>query len=203
MAEEDEALSPKRMASKMLHKAKGKARKLLTGDEDYRIRDLIRRREKEPSFQQLFNKLTYTLGVLNIAVSQYFFLARPRLFWLWYSLIIPCLMLIRVREFKKRKFEYFLIDFCYFTMFFTFLYLHVMYENQLLFNVCYIYTNGPLAWAIIGDTSSPPLTTNYFPSSYTSSSYQRACIQNYRTQPSLSSSKIYSSVHALSIVSQS
>ena len=142
-------LSPTRITKGISKLVKNKARKLLTGDEELRIRDVIKKREREPAFQQLFNKLTYTLGVLNIAVSQYFFLSRPKLFWLWYSLVIPCLMVIRIREFKKKKLEYFLIDFCYFTMFLTFLYLHLMYENQILFNVCYIYTNGPLAWAII------------------------------------------------------
>ena len=143
-------MEPTKTITKRISKiVKNKARRFLTGDEDLRIRDVIKKREKEPAFQQLFNKLTYTLGVLNIAVSQYFFLSKPKLFWLWYSLVIPCLMIIRIREFKKKKLEYFLIDFCYFTMFLTFISLHVMYENQILFNVCYIFTNGPLAWAII------------------------------------------------------
>ena len=121
---------------------KNKWRKLVTGDEKKRVRDLIRERKKEPFYIRLIDKLAFTLGVINISVSQYFLLSRPQDFWIWYSLIIPLLMIVRTREFKKRKFDYFLFDFCYFVLVLTFIYLYFVNQSEILFNICYIFSNS-------------------------------------------------------------
>jgi hypothetical protein len=121
---------------------KNKWRKLVTGDEKKRVRDLIRERKKEPFYIRLIDKLAFTLGVINISMSQYFLLSRPQDFWRWYSLIIPLLMIVRTREFKKRKFDYFLFDFCYFVLVLTFIYLYFFNQSEILFNICYIFSNG-------------------------------------------------------------
>jgi len=130
-------------------KIKAKLRKLVTGDESRRIRDLIKDKKRDPGWVQLIDKLAFTLGVLNIGTSQYFLLSKPQYFSYWYSVVIPLLMILRIREFKMRKYQYFLIDFCYFVLVCTFVFLFYLKSSPAFFKICFIFSNGPLAMAIV------------------------------------------------------
>ena len=128
---------------------KANLRKLITGDERKRIRDLIRDKKKEPAWVLLLDKLAFTFGVLNIGTTQFFLLSKPEYFSYWYCFVIPAFMILRIREFKKRKYQYFLIDFCYFVLACTFLFLFFFQWSARFFKVVFIFANGPLALAII------------------------------------------------------
>lgn len=128
---------------------RSKWRQIVTGNKEKRIRDMIREKENEPTYIKLFDKIGFTLGVLNIAICQYFLLNIPSFFWLWYSIVVPLLLIMRVKHFRSLGWQYFLIDFCYFVIILTFLNIFVLNDSKWLFNILFIYTNGPMTIAII------------------------------------------------------
>lgn len=128
---------------------RSKWRQVITGDEKKRIRDLIEEKENEPSYVRLFDKIGFTLGVLNIAVCQYFLFNYPRSFWLWYSIVLPLIGFTRYYHFKKTGLQYFLFDFCYFVNILVFFQLFLYPLSSTFFKVMFIFTNGPLTVAIL------------------------------------------------------
>ena len=95
-----------------------KWRYLWTGHESKRIRDhlkdkiknqAIRIKNKNPPTIKLLDKITFTLGVLNISFVQYFLFVKPTYFWLWYSIVIPLLMITRFFHFKSLGWHYFML----------------------------------------------------------------------------------------------
>lgn len=123
-------------------KLKSKFRKVVTGDPKHRVRDkvttIIRENKKKPKYILLLDKLLFTAGVVNIPICQFFMLTRPDLFWVWYSISLPLLMIGRFIYFKKNKWQYFLLDFCYFTQFLTFLMIYFIKNSPAFFNMCFI-----------------------------------------------------------------
>ena len=47
-------------------------------------------------------------------VSEYVLLLMPERFWLWYSVMIPVLLLMRYPDYRQRKWLLFYFDFCYY-----------------------------------------------------------------------------------------
>lgn len=47
-------------------------------------------------------------------VSEYVLLMMPERFWLWYSVMIPVLLLMRYPDYRQRKWLFFYLDFCYY-----------------------------------------------------------------------------------------
>ncbi len=47
-------------------------------------------------------------------VSEYVLLLMPERFWLWYSVMIPVLLLMRYPDYRQRKWLLFYYDFCYY-----------------------------------------------------------------------------------------
>lgn len=126
-----------------------KMRKVVTGDEQKRIRDLLREKKKEPKNTKLFDKISFTLGVLNIPVCQFFMLTRPDLFWVWFGFIIPVLLIARYYYYSLLKFHYFMYDFCYFVNILSVVAMYTYDILPSLFRVCFVFTNGPLLWAVV------------------------------------------------------
>jgi hypothetical protein len=124
-------------------------RKVVTGDENKRVRDHIREKKEKPKYIILMDKIYFTVGVMNIPICQYFLTARPDLFWLWYTICLISLMIARFIYFKQQKYHYFLLDFCYYTQLLTFLCLYVIKSSPWFFKICFIFSNGPLMTAII------------------------------------------------------
>lgn len=130
-------------------KLRKKWRKIVTGDESKRVRDHFKEYEKKPKYIMTIDKLYFTFGVLNIAFTQYFLFNQQENFWLWYAVIMPFFMLVRRWNFKKLGWQYFMLDFCYFTLWSTFIMLFLVRQNPMYFKVIFIYANGPLTLAII------------------------------------------------------
>ncbi len=131
------------------NKLRSKWRKVVTGNESKRVRDHIRETEEQPRFIKLFDKVAFTLGVLNICACQFFLLNRPEFFWLWYAVIIPVLIFSRFYHFRCLGWQYFMIDFCYFVLGLTMINIFLVHNSPLFFKVCFIYANGPLTVAIL------------------------------------------------------
>lgn len=124
-----------------IDKVKLRFRRMITGNDKKRIRDLIREKEKEPSYIRFFDKVGFTLGVLNITVCQFFLLNYPRYYWLWYSLVIPCILFVRAYHYSSLGWQYFMFDFCYFAISLTFLDIYV-FETPLLAYILSFITSG-------------------------------------------------------------
>lgn len=52
--------------------------------------------------------------VLTLIVSEYVLLEMPERFWLWYTVIVPVLLLMRYPSYARRKWQFFYLDFCYY-----------------------------------------------------------------------------------------
>jgi len=107
--------------------------------------------ETEPQYIKVFDKIAFTLGVLNICCTEYYVVAEPGKFWMWYTIIVPILLATRWKHFKANKMQYFLLDFCYMVNIFTFIHLYLLCNkpcSEQVFRVAFILTTGPLPAAV-------------------------------------------------------
>ena len=95
-------------------KLRSRWRKAITGDSSKRIRDLIIESQEKDEYIKLFDKISFTFGVLNIGACQYFLFNVPGWFWIWWTIVTPLLLFSRFYHFSSLNYEYFLLDFCYF-----------------------------------------------------------------------------------------
>jgi hypothetical protein len=135
------------MKNKIYVPSKKLMRKVVTGDEKKRVRDLIKEKKDKPQYIKLFDKISFTLFTLTLPICQYFLLNRPQYFWIWFSFIIPILLVARYFYFHSIKMEYFLYDFCYFSNLLSLL--TIYYTPQWLFRMVFIFVNGPVTLAIL------------------------------------------------------
>lgn len=129
-------------------KLRSKWRKLWTGSAEKRIRDHIREKQEEPKYVKLLDKIGFTMGVLNILLCQYFLLNVPEYFSVWYGVIVPILMISRFYHFRSLHWQYFMFDFCYFTLSCTVINTFVLHNYSMLFKICFIHSCGTLPIAI-------------------------------------------------------
>ncbi|CAK4073476.1 unnamed protein product [Aphanomyces euteiches] len=115
--------------------------KIIWGHEDQSIKD--------PYYVKFLDKTQFTLGVLGVMLTQYFVVARPSHFWLWYFVCTPIVIALRIIYFKRVGWQYFLLDFCYFVIACSMTHVTFFYDSTHLFRVLFIYANGPLVWAVV------------------------------------------------------
>lgn len=127
---------------------RSKWRKVVTGDEKKRVRDMLMESQGKSEYVKLFDKLAFTVGVLNIGACQYFLLNLPGWFHVWYCVVLPLMTTARYFYFKMMNWEYFMLDFCYFTNLCILVDLLFLRWNWLS-NICFIYSFGPLLMAIV------------------------------------------------------
>jgi len=134
-------------------------RQTITGDKTKRIRDHVKEktarqsqrvREKlhEPPVIRFFDKAGFLLGVVGLASTLWIFARYPAYFWWWYCLTIPALVCLRYYMYRKLKWQYFLIDFCYFAQASLLCSLFLFPHCTWLWKANYIISHGPLLWAI-------------------------------------------------------
>lgn len=134
-----------------INRARGQWRKVVTGSERIRVRDHVRSYEHKPSYIKFFDKLSFTLGVLNICATEYFVIHEPAKYYIWYSIVLPVMLLGRLGHFRSNKMHYFLLDFCYAVNLLSLLHIYVLYKLEIaeaLFKMGFILTTGPLPAAI-------------------------------------------------------
>ena len=112
---------------------------------------------------------------MNIIIVCFLLCYAPSYYYIWHTIVSPCMILSALLSFKgilftqqaiallpgrwysykKLKFHYFLFDFCYFTNFLTLVYIWVpsfiiddSYRGE-LFTLCYSSAIGPVLLAII------------------------------------------------------
>jgi hypothetical protein len=130
-------------------KVRNKWRKVLTGNETKRVRDLLKETEDKPKYVKLYDKLGFTFGVLNILFCEYFLLSLPEYFSIWASIIIPIILISRLYHFYSLGWHYFLIDFCYFVNICSLVNIYFFSKSLLFFKICFFHAVGTLPSAII------------------------------------------------------
>jgi uncharacterized membrane-anchored protein YitT (DUF2179 family) len=98
---------------------------------------------------RFYTKLTYSLGVLCFGLFCFLVGAKPQVIPYFYCFFLFVALPLRWMYYKAKKWHYFLLDFCYYAnAIFVFLLL-VQPDNEKLFMICFAFSEGPLAWAII------------------------------------------------------
>ncbi|GAQ86601.1 hypothetical protein KFL_002990090 [Klebsormidium nitens] len=98
---------------------------------------------------RFYTKLTYSLGVLCFGLFCFLVGAKPQVIPYFYCFFLFVALPLRWMYYKAKKWHYFLLDFCYYAnAIFVFLLL-VQPDNERLFMICFAFSEGPLAWAII------------------------------------------------------
>jgi len=106
-------------------------------------------RMKRPKFIKFKDKVSFTLGVVNFGVVIYLTGALPGLMPVVYSAKLVLLIFIRLYLYRKEKWGYFLLDFCYFANLLMLLYLWAAPGSSSVFKAVFAVANGPLGVAII------------------------------------------------------
>jgi len=97
---------------------------------------------------RLQDKISFTLGILNISFTVFILGAFPQHFYWVYTIKFPILIGLRYYFYHQAKWHYFLLDFCYFANILFLLYLHVWPNSCFLFKTSFAFTSGSLSWAI-------------------------------------------------------
>ena len=108
----------------------------------------------------------FSYGVFNLMFSTWLITAYPHCYWIWHSVKLTFLLLGRYFNFKKLKWQYFLLDFCYTVNYWSILYYFIAYLKShefsgvhilrdifnplgpLIFRVFFTWCVGPLALSI-------------------------------------------------------
>src|SRR4051794_12258404 len=86
---------------------------------------------------------------MNVAFTAFLIGARPDLMPWFFTVKAVILLTLRWILFRRRKWHYFLFDFCYYANLLVLVYLHIFPKSQALFLICFAFSVGPLAWAIL------------------------------------------------------
>ena len=129
---------PNALVVELSRKMKSILRKTITGNENIKVRDHIKKHKGEPKYIKFFDKIFFTLGLVILMTCQFFVLSLPNYFWIWYCATIPMVWLGRIIHFTINKYGFFLIDFCYFNLAWSFLSIFV--ESHQLFKIGFIFS---------------------------------------------------------------
>lgn len=109
----------------------------------------VRSEMQQPVYVKFKDKIFFSLGVLNFGLSCGALAGFPSSYPEFYTLQMVTLLPLRLYEYRKQKWGYFLLDFCYYANLLLLLYLWVWPHNSTLFQICYSFANGPVGVAII------------------------------------------------------
>mmetsp|Transcript_26026 Transcript_26026/g.74508 ORF Transcript_26026/g.74508 Transcript_26026/m.74508 type:complete len:421 (+) Transcript_26026:125-1387(+) len=160
---DDEDASPMSAAEKLAEppgqvKGRGTLPKVLLSLQDRRSRlvnrlrgqiDKVKRRAKQADAVKFQDKLMFTAGVFNFAMTCYLSGAQPAWIPHVYSAKFLCLIALRLYFYRKEKFGYFLLDFCYFANLVWLWYLWRLPDSIMLFRIAFAFANGPLGMAVV------------------------------------------------------
>ncbi|KAK9459591.1 uncharacterized protein V1516DRAFT_680323 [Lipomyces oligophaga] len=94
-------------------------------------------------------KLVFSYGLANVFFAGLLLGAHPEWFCVFYSVQLMILMPIRVYSYRKRAYQYFLADLCYFVNLLLIAWIWIWPGSRRLFLACYCLSYGTLAWAVI------------------------------------------------------
>ncbi|XP_040571925.1 uncharacterized protein [Lepeophtheirus salmonis] len=126
-------------------KAQRQFRAAVTGDPNKRIRDHL----KETPQVKMLDKVSFTLGVLIICLTQWVIHRMPSVFPYYFSGLLSFLFVSRYMSYKKEKYHMFLLDFCYFLNISTMIQALFFPLSETWFKINYVLSHGPILMAIV------------------------------------------------------
>lgn len=99
--------------------------------------------------EQFINKILYSLGVLGFGTFCFLLGSRPQDIPSLYILFFIVMAPLRWIYYRFKKWHYYLLDFCYYANTIFMIMLLCFPNNEKLFMVCFSFSEGPLAWALI------------------------------------------------------
>lgn len=99
--------------------------------------------------EDFITKVTYFIGVFSFGTFCYLLGSRPadipKLYCLFFLTVAP----LRWIYYRVKKWHYYLLDFCYYANAIFVVMLLFFPTNDKLFLICFSFSEGPLAWALI------------------------------------------------------
>jgi len=102
-----------------------------------------------PPFIRTSDKCAFTIGMLVLLITEYIILKKPHHMAYWYTALLVPLMFARYYFYKKAKYQYFMIDFCYFAQAMLLVGIFLVPSSTLWFQVVFTASNGPLLSGIV------------------------------------------------------
>jgi hypothetical protein len=103
---------------------------------------------------KLHDQITYTLSLINMMITAYLLGTAPQYFYLWHTPKAIGYTAHRWYTFKKQNQHYLMYDFCYWANALSILYVWFCPENEVMFQILFMVSNGPLAWAVLAFSQS-------------------------------------------------
>ena len=125
----------KQTVSNRSNAIRSRVRKAFTGTDRRRIRDMVVSELRKPVHVKLVDKLSFTLGVVNLLITEAVVFMAPHLFHLWYLLLFLPLMALRYWIYHKKKHHYFMLDWCYANNVIALVYILWFYDSPQFFQV--------------------------------------------------------------------
>ena len=102
----------------------------------------------------LRDKITFTLGTLDLLISAYWLGASPKTFYKLYSAKAVVLLALRWVYYRSKKWHYYMFDLCYAVQILILLNVWVFPLNITLSKVTFAFSLGPLLWSILAFRNS-------------------------------------------------
>lgn len=96
----------------------------------------------------LNDQVTFTMTVLFLFFAEYLLLKCPHCFQIFFTAVIPCLIIIKYLEYKPQKWHYSLFELCYFINSSTIVQTTWFKSNVIWFKMNYIMSIGPLCFSV-------------------------------------------------------
>lgn len=103
---------------------------------------------KLPRAIRAADKVSFTLGVVGLLVTQFVATEHPTLFHVYYLATAPFIFTLRAYQYFVIKYHYFLIDFCYYANAAHVWQILARPRSARFFKTTFAYANGPILWAI-------------------------------------------------------
>jgi hypothetical protein len=121
-----------------------RVRTMVSGSPNTPVREYLSSQRNKPTVIRLLDKFAFLWGVLSLMVSEYVLFACPQYFWLWYTIFMGSMLAARFPAYYKKKWHYFLLDFCYFAQVWNFYFFFLFHIITVVFasSFClYCYSN--------------------------------------------------------------
>ena len=130
---------------RLREKSRARARELVTGDATVAIEDHL----KTQPVVKLIDKLSFTLGLFGLGITEFIVLKQPQLYWLWFSAVMMLFLTLRIFSYVEKRWGFFMIDFCYFAVVMNMVWTVFYSDNYAFGQMNFMFCNGPLLVATL------------------------------------------------------
>lgn len=110
---------------------------------------VIERYIRGAPFVRFIDKISFIFGVLLLIATTFLLGRYPNThYYSFHVVTITALVIFRLYNYKKKRWHYYLFDFCYFANSIIMYFLLFDPKNEILFKVFFVYANGPFGIAI-------------------------------------------------------